>query len=196
VDKEVVQHKAVVLWRAKKGENVTPFDQIRLEMFFGSMVFTPVRTDYKPPGTDRVLNWAPYGLYQDQSYHLLSAAEAADKKKLDREATLQRRNDTMRRYRATEGGKQAHRRYETSEGRKRNKRQYQTSESGKRTQRQYRTSEGGKRTRTQADQVISAAGIKRAREFLEEHEHDERRAVQQKTNEPSCGVLGAWLGGS
>jgi hypothetical protein len=144
-----------------------------------------------------VLNWAPYGLYQDQSYHLLSAAEAADKKKLDRDVTIQRRNDTQRRYRASEGGKHTQRRYETSEGGKRTQRRYETSEGGKRTrrryrtseggndtQRRYRTSEGGKHTRRQADQVISAAGIKRTREFLEEHEHDERRAVQQKTNEP------------
>jgi hypothetical protein len=62
VDKEVVEHKSVVLWRAKKAQVVSAFDQIRLEMFFGSMVFTPVRTESKPPGTDRVLNWAPYGL--------------------------------------------------------------------------------------------------------------------------------------
>ena len=45
VDKEVVEHKSMVLWRAKKTEEVTPFNQIRLEMFFGSMVFTPDRID-------------------------------------------------------------------------------------------------------------------------------------------------------
>jgi hypothetical protein len=38
VDKEVVEHKSVVLWRAKKAEEVAAFNQIRLEMFFGSMV--------------------------------------------------------------------------------------------------------------------------------------------------------------
>ena len=70
VDKKVVEHKSVVLWRAKEAEDVPAFDQIRLEMFFGSMVFTPVRTESKPPGTDRVLNWAPYGLYQEQSYQV------------------------------------------------------------------------------------------------------------------------------
>ena len=59
-------------------------------MFFGSMVFTPVRTESKPPGTDRVLNWAPYGLYQDQSYHLLSAEEVADKKKLNKDVANRR----------------------------------------------------------------------------------------------------------
>jgi hypothetical protein len=41
VDKEVVEHKSVVLWRANPTETVTAFDQIRLEMFFGSMVFKP-----------------------------------------------------------------------------------------------------------------------------------------------------------
>jgi hypothetical protein len=40
VDKKVVEHKSVVLWRAKEAEVVSAFDQIRLEMFFGSMVFT------------------------------------------------------------------------------------------------------------------------------------------------------------
>ena len=35
VDKKVVEHKAVVLWRAKEGEDVPAIDQIRLEMFFG-----------------------------------------------------------------------------------------------------------------------------------------------------------------
>jgi hypothetical protein len=50
-------------------------------MSFGSMVFTPDRTEREPPGTDRVLNWAAYGLYQDQSYHLLSAGEVAPDKK-------------------------------------------------------------------------------------------------------------------
>jgi hypothetical protein len=39
VDKEVVEHKSVVLWRANPTETATAFDQIRLEMFFGSMVF-------------------------------------------------------------------------------------------------------------------------------------------------------------
>jgi hypothetical protein len=54
VDKKVVEHKSVVLWRAKKAQVVSAFDQIRLEMSFGSMVFTPVRTESKPPpGTDR-----------------------------------------------------------------------------------------------------------------------------------------------
>jgi hypothetical protein len=45
VDKEVVEHKSVVLWRAKETEKVAAFDQIRLEMFFGSMVFTPDRIE-------------------------------------------------------------------------------------------------------------------------------------------------------
>jgi hypothetical protein len=115
VDKEVVEHKSVVLWRAKNTEKVTPFDQIRLEMFFGSMVFTPDRTEREPPGTDRVLNWAAYGLYQDQSYHLISAEEVADKKKLDK-------NLTQARYSQTPKGKGAIRlfskQYEASEGRK------------------------------------------------------------------------------
>jgi hypothetical protein len=81
VDKEIAEHKSVVLWRAKTGF-VNAFDQIRLEMFFGAMVFKPVRAEHQPPGTNRVLNWAAYGLYQEKSYHLLSAAEVADKKKL------------------------------------------------------------------------------------------------------------------
>jgi hypothetical protein len=55
VDKKVVEHKSVVLWRANPTETVTAFDQIRLEMFFGSMVFKLVRAQRKPPGTDRVL---------------------------------------------------------------------------------------------------------------------------------------------
>jgi hypothetical protein len=31
VDKKVVEHKSVVLWRANPTETVTAFDQIRLE---------------------------------------------------------------------------------------------------------------------------------------------------------------------
>jgi hypothetical protein len=132
-----------------------------------------------------VLNWAPYGLYQDQSYHLLSAAEVADKKKLDRDATIQR-------YEASPKCKDTRRRYQTSEARKHTQRRYETSDTGKHTRRQYEAGEGRREYKRQA----SAAGTKRTREFLEEHENDERHAVQQKTNEPSCGVLGALLGGS
>jgi hypothetical protein len=90
VDKEVVEHKSMVLWRAKKTEEVTRFTQIRLEMFFGSMVFTPDRAERAPPGTDRVLNWATYGLYQEKSDHRLSDAEVADKKKLDKNVVQRR----------------------------------------------------------------------------------------------------------
>jgi hypothetical protein len=57
-------------------------------MFFGSMVFKPVRAQRKqPPGTDRVLNWAAYGLWEDQNKHLLSDKEVADKKKLNKAAS-------------------------------------------------------------------------------------------------------------
>jgi hypothetical protein len=40
VEKKAVEHKSVVLWRTKKTKKLSAFDQIRLEMFFGSMVFT------------------------------------------------------------------------------------------------------------------------------------------------------------
>jgi hypothetical protein len=102
-------------------------------MFFGSMGFKPVRTQREPPGTDRVLNWAAYGLYQDQKYHLLSAKEVTDKKILDRAAS-------NRRYRATPKDKEA-------------ERQYEASEVGKETRGQYRASESGKDTRKLAMQV-------------------------------------------
>jgi hypothetical protein len=150
------------------------------------VVFTPVRTESKPPGTDRVLNWAPYGLYQEQSYHLLSAKEVADKKKL-----------AVQRYEASEGRKENRRRrqYEASEGRKENKRRYEASEGRKENKRRYEAIDLGKENRRQAG-VVEAAGNKRARELLEAHENNKRHAVQQKTNEPSCGVLGDLLGGS
>ena len=158
MDKKVVEHKSVVLWRAKEAEVVSAFDQIRLEMFFGSMVFTPDRKERKPPGTDRVLNWAAYGLWEDQNKHLLSAAEVADKKKLDRHVS-------KKKYEASPKGKDTRTQYEASESRKQNKRRY------------------------------NDCGAKKVREFLEESEKNKRPAVQ-KTNEPSCGVLGDLLGGS
>jgi hypothetical protein len=37
VDKKVAEHRSVVLWRAKEEQVVSAFDQIRLEMFFGSV---------------------------------------------------------------------------------------------------------------------------------------------------------------
>jgi hypothetical protein len=49
VDKKVVEHKSVVLWRANPTETVT--DQIRPEMFFGSIVFKPVRAQRRAPLT-------------------------------------------------------------------------------------------------------------------------------------------------
>jgi hypothetical protein len=203
VDKKVVEHKSVVLWRAKKEQVVSAFDQIRLELFFGSMVFTPVRTESKPPGTDRVLNWAPYGLYQEQSYHLLSAKEVADKKTLDKSVIGRRYRaspkgkEAIRRYNASEAGKQTSSKYEASEGRKQNRRQYEASDVGKENRRQYEASEGRKENnKMQAGVVSSAAGNRRSREFLEAHENNKRHAVQQKTNEPSCGVLGDLPGGS
>jgi hypothetical protein len=85
--KRVVEHRGVVLWRAGKDEVVTAFDQCqcRLELFFGSMVFQPSRQARRPPGTDQVLNWAAYGLWEEtkkKEKHLLSEEEELDKKKL------------------------------------------------------------------------------------------------------------------
>jgi hypothetical protein len=117
VDKEVVEHKSVVLWRENPTETATAFDHCRLEMFFGSMVFKPVRTQRRPPGTDRVLNWAAYGLWEDQLSHVLSDKEAADKKKLQAAAN--------RRYETSEGGKETRRQYAASEGGKENQRRRQ-----------------------------------------------------------------------
>jgi hypothetical protein len=166
VDKEVVEHKSVVLWRENPTETATAFGQMGLEMPFGSMVFKPVRTQRHPPGTDRVLNWAAYGLWEDQLSHVLSDKEVADKKKLTAAA--------MRRYRATPKGKEAHGRYRAlynaSEGGKETRRQYHASEGGKETKRKYYASEGGKETKRksaarqgeQGDQ-----GTKRARVLLE-----------------------------
>jgi hypothetical protein len=61
---------------------------------------------------------------------------------------------------------------------------------------QYEASEGRKESKMQAGVEASAVGNKRVREFLEAHENSKRHDVQQKTNGPSCGVLGDLLGGS
>jgi hypothetical protein len=85
VGKGVVEHRGVVLWRAAKGEVVSAFDQCRLELFFGAMVFQPSRQARRPPGTDRVLNWAAYGLWEEskkREKHLLSEEEELEKKLL------------------------------------------------------------------------------------------------------------------
>jgi hypothetical protein len=124
-------------------------------MFFGSMVFTPVRTESKPPGTDRVLNWAPYGLYQEQSYHLLSAEEVADKRKREKIAA-------NRRYRGTPKGKEATRRYNASEAGKQSKRQYAASEAGKQSKRQYAASDVGKEKRSQYEASTDVGKEKRS----------------------------------
>jgi hypothetical protein len=224
---KVVEHKSVVLWRAKEAEDVPAFDQIRLEMFFGSMVFTPDRKERNPPGTDRVLNWAAYGLWEDQNKHLLSAAEVADKKKLNKHvankkyeaspkgketrkqyagsesgketrkqyAGSESGKEARRRYKGSESGKQNEARYEASEGGKETRGRYAGSESGKEARRRYEASEGRKQNKRQAGVAADAAGAKKAREFQEESEKNKRPAVQ-KTNEPSCGVLGDLLGGS
>jgi hypothetical protein len=95
VGKGVVEHRGVVLWRAAKGEVVTAFDQCRLELFFGAMVFKPSRPTRRPPGTDQVLNWAAYGLWEEskkEEKHLLSEEEELDKKKLQLE--YQRKYDS------------------------------------------------------------------------------------------------------
>jgi hypothetical protein len=153
------------------------------------MVFTPVRTEREPSGTDRVPNWAAYGLYQEKSYHLLSDEEVADNKKLDK-------NLANRRYRASPKGKETERRYEgvpeASEGRKEGNRQYEASEGRKEGRKQYEASEGRKEGKYKA----SAAGNKRARELLEACDNGKRPAKQQKTNEPQLGFLAALLGGS
>jgi hypothetical protein len=129
-------------------------------MFFGSIVFKPVRAQRKPPGTDRVLNWAAYGLWEDQNKHLLSDKEVADKKKLNKAAS-----NLL--YSATPKGKVAS---------ASNSRRYRATPKG-----QYKA---------------SAAGNKRARVLLEAHDNSKRPAVQQKTNDPQVGCLGALLGGS
>jgi hypothetical protein len=121
-------------------------------MFFGSMVFKPVRAQREPPGTDRVLNWAAYGLYQDQNYHLLSDKEVADKKKLDKAASnllysrSPKSKETMRRYRASEVGKEIKRRYEASDHGKEAMRRYAANDHGKEAMRRYAASDHGKET--------------------------------------------------
>jgi hypothetical protein len=66
-------------------------------------------------------------------------------------------------------------------------RRYRASPKGKETDKKFRRQAG----------VVEAAGNKRARELLEAHENNKRHAVQQKTNAPSCGVLGVcWAGAS
>jgi hypothetical protein len=150
-----------------------------------------------------VLNWAPYGLYQDQSYHLLSAEEVADKKKLDKEASLARRKRYKLWYRATPNGKEKMSQYEASEVCKKSRRQYAASDVGKEKRRQYGASEArkksrrqyaasdvGKEKRRQAGVEASAAGNKRARDVLEARDNGKRHAVQQKTNGPQVGLLG------
>jgi hypothetical protein len=118
-----------------------------------------------------VLNWAAYGLYQDQSYHLLSAEEVADKKKLDKKAS-------DRRYRATPKGKESIRRNHllnnASEVSKQSKRQYAASDVGKESKRKYEASDVGKETKRKYE----AAGNKRVWEFLEARENSKRHAVQ------------------
>jgi hypothetical protein len=138
-----------------------------------------VRDESKPPGTDRVLNWAPYGLWEDQNKHLLSDKEVADKKKLQKVA----HNEAQKRYKASPKGQET-------------KRQYEASDVGKEKRRQYEASEGRKESKMQTGVQASAAGIKRMREFREARPNSKRPAVQQKTNEPSWGVLGDLLGGS
>jgi hypothetical protein len=144
-----------------------------------------------------VLNWAAYGLWEDQNKHLLSDKEVADKKKLSK------RNSNLL-YRSTPKGKASQARsqmkYEASEGGKeclaRGKRKSDASEGGKEKRSQYEASEGRKENRRQTNVRATAAGAKRTREFLEETENNKRHAVQQKTNEPSCGVLAYLLGRS
>jgi hypothetical protein len=77
----IVEYKGVVLWRAKEDEDVGYFDQLWLELFFGSMVFTPKRTSSRPPGNDKVLNWARLGLYMaPKEPHVLSEEEAEERR--------------------------------------------------------------------------------------------------------------------
>jgi hypothetical protein len=80
------------------------FGQCRLELLFGAMVFKPRRQARRPPGTDQVLNWAAYGLWEEakkQDKHLLSEEEELDKKKAQQAA----KREYLRKYRATENGK-------------------------------------------------------------------------------------------
>jgi len=77
----IVEYKGVVLWRAKEDEVVGYFDQLWLELLFGSMVFTPKRTSSRPPETDKVLNWARLGLYMAaKEPHVLSEEEAEERR--------------------------------------------------------------------------------------------------------------------
>jgi hypothetical protein len=48
-----------------EGEEVSAFDQCRLELFFGAMVFKPNRQARRPPGTDQALHRAAYELWEE-----------------------------------------------------------------------------------------------------------------------------------
>jgi hypothetical protein len=72
-------------------------------MFLGAMDFKPTRTQRQPPGTDQLLNWAAYGVWEQQKSHVLCDKEVADKKQLT--AAVQRAHN------ATAKGKERVRRY-------------------------------------------------------------------------------------
>jgi hypothetical protein len=117
--------------------------------------------------------------------------------------------DTTRRNNASEVSKQNRRQYEASDVGMATRRQYAASDGRKQSRRQYEASEGRKEKRKQYDKQYdasegrlrsrmgtSAPGNKRARVFLEACDNGKRPAVQQKTNGPQLGSLGALLGGS
>jgi hypothetical protein len=112
------------------------FGQCRLEMFFGAMIFKPVRTQRQPPVTDQVLNWAAYGLWEApeaQLSHVLSDKEVADKKQLEVAAD--------KKHNASANGKERRRRYATSTNGKAVLRRYATSTNGKAVRKRYASSQ-------------------------------------------------------
>jgi hypothetical protein len=85
------------------------------------MVLKPERAKRQPPGTDQVLNWAAYGLWEEQQKpHVLSGKEVADKEQLLRAAAEKKCDasakgkEIRRRYASSTNGEEAKRRYASS----------------------------------------------------------------------------------
>jgi hypothetical protein len=112
------------------------------------MVLNPARTQRQPPGTDQLMTWKTYCLWEDQKSHVLSDEEVADKKELQaacrcKEAQAARHR---KKHNKTDKGRAA-------------QQKYNDSYKGKKCHAMYAYSGGGR----QKGATSAEAGQKRAR---------------------------------
>jgi hypothetical protein len=184
----LVEVVSVVLWRAPVAPteqvptNPTKQQQEDLELFFGAGAFRVggPRTENRPAGSDRLLNYAPLGAWQGHGRSGKSqlTEEQLEKKK---EQQLLRK----RKYEDSAEGKKVRADYRASDHGKEKAAEWRASERGVKSTRKYEDSAEGKKFR--ADYQASDHGKEKAGEWRAS-DHGKEKIAEWRASDHAQGL--------